>query len=216
MSQLDFSHYWFAFPLFFATLWLVVTTVLSLLTGWFELMRAFPNRYETALYQLNNRSGSMSWVHLNGILKLAVCPSGLRIGIWRIFGPFCKDIFIPWSQLKVFRHNRILWQTAELQLGHPRMGKLKINGYVADRLARHAQGLWPETGSFARKPFGQIFGLIFLQWLAVSLIAAAYFYIVISNITGLNHSVLKFIIGFPFIAFGISFIVRLVDQLLEK
>ena len=40
---------------------------------------------------------------MQGILKIGVCPSGLRIGIMRAFGPFSRNFFVPWEEIKVER-----------------------------------------------------------------------------------------------------------------
>src|SRR5215469_8569392 len=47
------------FPLFFAALWLTVTTVLAVLSGWFRLMARFPNQSAEPLLRVRGQSGSM-------------------------------------------------------------------------------------------------------------------------------------------------------------
>jgi hypothetical protein len=164
------------FPVFFIGLWLLITVVLGVMSGWYGLMSRFPNRPEMAIRSFKRLSGSMGvGVNMSGILTISVCPSGLRIGIWRIFGPFCRDFFVPWSQLRVIRRNRILWQIAELNFGNPRAGRLKIEGYMANRLARTAAGHWPEMGAFAPESVGQAFFGVFIQWLAVTVLAGLFF-----------------------------------------
>ena len=49
----------YVFLISFALLWLAVTTVLGVLSGWFSLMRKYPDRPENPLYQLKRQSGSM-------------------------------------------------------------------------------------------------------------------------------------------------------------
>ncbi len=83
-------YFLIGFPLF----WFAVTMLLSFVSGWYGLMERYPDRAETALAVLANQSGSLGAVSMRGILKLSVCPSGLRLGIMRIFGPFCRDLFV--------------------------------------------------------------------------------------------------------------------------
>jgi hypothetical protein len=86
------------FLLFFATLWFAVTTLLGVMSNWFVLAQRYPDRKEEALLTLRGQSGSMGLgVRMNHILKISVCPSGLRIGMSRVFGPFCRDFFVPWE-----------------------------------------------------------------------------------------------------------------------
>jgi hypothetical protein len=62
------------FPLFFIGLWLLISTVLAVLSRWFSLMTRYPNRPETPLLKLGRQSGSMGMrVGLNGILTLSAC-----------------------------------------------------------------------------------------------------------------------------------------------
>jgi hypothetical protein len=84
------------FSLFFAGLWLTVTTLLAVLSGWFRLMARFPDQAMEPLLRIRGQSGSMGLgVGMRGILTLRVCDSGLRVGMTRIFGPFCRDFFVP-------------------------------------------------------------------------------------------------------------------------
>jgi hypothetical protein len=135
------------FPLYFVALWLTVTTILAVLSGWFWLMAKFPNQAMEPILRVSWQSGSMGpGVSMRGILTLDVCPSGLRVGIMRVFGPFCRDFFVPWDHISVTRKTVLFWPVAKLQFGNPATGSLTISARVADRLARAAMGRWPETG----------------------------------------------------------------------
>jgi hypothetical protein len=92
------------FPLFFVALWLAVTTILALLSGWFKLTTEFPDQSIEPILRLRGQSGTMGLgVGMRGILILSVCPTGLRVGMMRIFGPFCRDFFVPWESIAVVR-----------------------------------------------------------------------------------------------------------------
>src|ERR1043165_2230268 len=73
-------------PLFFVAMWLGVTTLIAFMSGWFTLMQQFPDRDEKPLAQLNWQSGFMGKIPVNyrNVLKIGVCPSGLRVGVLRI------------------------------------------------------------------------------------------------------------------------------------
>jgi hypothetical protein len=80
------------FPLLFAALWLSITAILALPSGWLRLMTRFPDQRAQPALRLSWQSGTMgAGVHIRGALILSVCSSGLRVGIMRLFGPFCRD-----------------------------------------------------------------------------------------------------------------------------
>src|ERR1700704_783990 len=103
------------FPIFFAVVWLGVTTLLGFLSGWFALMQQYPDRDEKPLLQLNWESGMMGTIGVNmrNVLKIGVCPSGLRIGMLRVFGLFCRDFFVPWRDISVAKKDWFLWPMTE-------------------------------------------------------------------------------------------------------
>jgi hypothetical protein len=85
-------------PLFFVALWLAASITLGWVSGWFRLAAAYPDRDEPAMLRLAGQSGTMgSWVGMHGILRVSVCPSGLRIGMLRLFGPMSRDFLMPWD-----------------------------------------------------------------------------------------------------------------------
>jgi len=161
------------FPIFFACLWVLVTTLLGALSGWYYLMRKYPDRAETPLLQLKNQSGMMGIIRMARILNIAVCPSGLRIGIMKIFGIFSRDFFIPWQEIRVIRKDRFFWRTVELHFGE--FGTLRIQAYVADRLARSAQSLWPEPSPFPPETHWQAFTAVAKLWLMYTTLLALFF-----------------------------------------
>lgn len=136
----------FAFLLFFAGMWFGVSTLLSGLSGWFVLMRRFPDKPEEApVLTLKSQSGSMGvGVNMRNILNLYACPSGLRVGILRLFGPFSRDFLVPWSQLTVERSDGWLGRRATLRFGDGKWARLVIEANVADALWRAVPNHWPE------------------------------------------------------------------------
>ena len=196
----------FFFPVAFVLMWLMVTTILGFLSGWYVLMQRYPNRKDEALLKLGYQSGQMGlWVGMRGVLNVSVCHSGLRIGILRVFGVFCRDFFVPWEEISVRRRDRFLWRAAELQFGHPAVGKLSISAHIADRLARSASGHWPEAGPFLQEANGQVFVGMVKQW-AVTTFFAALFFTVVPRLASPRGTVppVSVSILFPAIVFGIG------------
>ena len=135
-------------PLFFAAMWLGVTSLLGLLSGWFSLMRIYPDTPEPPLLKLGGQSGWMGplAVNMNGVLTLSACASGLRVGIMRMLGPFSSNLFVPWGDIHAERRKRFFIQTVTLSFGSPVVGTLDLQAKVADRLAKAAGAGWPEPG----------------------------------------------------------------------
>jgi hypothetical protein len=199
-------YFLIAFPL----LWFVVTLILSVLSGWFRLMERYPNRDAVPLLTLTNQSGSLGVVSMRNILKLSVCASGLRIGIMRIFGPFCRDFLVPWNEIKITRGDRYFWKFARLSFGQPSNGNLKVFAEVADRMARAAGHRWPEQGSFPEESSSQSASRIVKQWLAMTALAAPFF-IVAPRLATPNAAArppIAVAILFPAIVFGIGAVVQ--------
>jgi hypothetical protein len=117
-------------------------------------------------------------VRMNRILNISVCPTGLRIGMMRVFGIWCRDFFVPWEEIRVSRKNGFLGQIAELQFGNPPAGTLRIPSYLADRLGRASLGRWPEPGPFPEETSSEVFVSIAKQWIVVTLLAATFFIVV--------------------------------------
>lgn len=198
------------FVLAFPLLWFAVTMILSILSGWFRLVERYPNRNEIPIATLANQSGSLGLVSMRGILKLSVCASGLRIGIMRIFGPFCRDFLVPWNEITVTRSDRYLWKVAKLSFGRPSNGNLKVFAEVADHMARAAGSRWPERGPFPEETRSQSVSRIAKQWVAMTALAAAFFIIAprLATPRATERPPIAVAILFPAIVFGIGAVVQ--------
>jgi hypothetical protein len=198
------------FPFFFAAMWLTVTTILALLTGWFRLMEVFPDQSIEPILKLRGQSGTMGLgVSMHGILTLSVCPTGLRVGMMRIFGPFCRTFFIPWESIAVTRKTILVWPFAKLQFGYPVVGTLRLSTRTADRIARAAMGHWPEAGPFPEEKRADTFRRLLAQWAGTTVLAALFFTLVPLAVapSGGRPPILVAIL-FPAIVFGFAFVVR--------
>lgn len=200
------------FPLFFAALWLTVTTILAVLSGWFRLMARYPNQIAEPLLRARGQSGSMGLgVSMHGILTLSVCHLGLRVGIMRLFGPFCRDFFIPWEAISITRKNVLFWRVAKLQFGSPGVGSLTIPAHIANKLASAVMGRWPETGPFPEEKHRDTFRRLLTQWAVITCVAALFFTIVPLAVAppGSRPPIVVAIL-FPAIIFGVVTIARYV------
>ena len=137
---------WFpyAFPFLFVGMWLLVTTMLGFMSGWFNLQEWYPDdRTEEPLLKLSGQSGSMGLgVSLSGCLALRSYRSGLGVGIWRFFGPFQKPLLVPWSEIEATEKRYLFFmRMVQLDFGNPSNGKLIIRAKVWERLAGAAKSV---------------------------------------------------------------------------
>jgi hypothetical protein len=199
------------FPFFFAAMWLIVTTVLALLSGWFRLMAAFPDQSAEPILKLRGQSGTMGGlgVGMRGVLTLSACPTGLRVGMLRIFGLFCRDFFVPWESITVVRSTILIWPVAKLQFGDPVIGTLRLSGHTADKLARAAGRCWPEAGPFPEEKPASTFRRLLAQWAMTTAFAALFFILVpLAVAPSGSRPPIPMAILFPAIVFGLVFVVR--------
>ena len=200
------------FPLFFVVMWITITTLLGFLSGWFVLMRTYPDRAEAPLQSFSRQSGSMNLVGMRSVLNLSPCPSGLRLGIMRLFGPFCRDFLVPWDEISIVRKDRFFMKVAQISFGRPAIGKLTIPADGADRLARAASSHWPEAELLPDEAAGGAAPRIIKQWILSTVLVAAFF-IVASRVIlpkGATPPPVLVCVLFPAIVLGFSAIVQYV------
>lgn len=210
---------WFlyAFPVFFAGMWLVVTTMLGLMSGWFSLQRRYPDDgREKPLLALRGQSGMMgSGVSFNGILRLQAYPSGLGIGVWRVFGPFLKPLRVPWAEIEAEDSSSFLMPMMKLRLGRPANGTLKISVRNWARLVEvvpQASRLHVQMLSAQQVRRRSSAEALVLQWLAIIAFAAAFFYFGPRLMGAEVAPPISVCIGFPAIVVGILQLIRYVRE----
>jgi hypothetical protein len=198
------------FPIFFILMWVGITSLLGLVSGWYSLMRQYPDQPEEPLLKLPWQSGSMGRsVSFGGVLTLSACPSGLRAGMLRIFGIFCHDFFVPWNEITVTRKTRFFFPVAELKFGTPATGRLTIAARIADQLVGAAGQRWAEPGPHVEETRGDIFRRLAKTWLARTGFVALFF-IIASRLPPSNGQGLPVAIAilFPATVFGFAFLIQ--------
>jgi hypothetical protein len=196
------TYFPYIFPVIFAFIWVTVTTVLSIKAGWFDLARRYPNRGEEALFSLRFESGRMSGVSMSGILCVQACPSGLRVGIWKLFGPFSRDFLVPWRDIRVERRRRLIWKVVDLKFEDT--GNLELFDYAANRIARAVPNYWPEAGPIPVETYGQALWEGLKLWLFATAIVAFFFTFAPRLLSGDEANIpLAMTLGFPAVVLGL-------------
>jgi len=136
----------------FAGVWLAICQFLLGMAGWQKLVAAFPDNGERSITNMFGQSGMLGGVSFGGILNLAACPTGMRVSISKLFGPFAASFLVSWQWLEIERRPRAFRtgfrKMAAIGMGRPAVKTLLIPNYVADGLAYAAGKNWPERGPF--------------------------------------------------------------------
>lgn len=196
--------FWPFFPLLFVGLWLVIGMTLSALAGWYGLASAFPNRKERAIRTVRFQSGSMGLgVSFNGILTLSACPSGLRVAVWRMFGPFSKPFLVPWSQINATETRRFFIIRTRLGFGSPEVGRLTLEPAAWLKLRQASPGWDSSQDLLPATANAHLLQTLLIQWAAFTAIAGAFFYLAGHQMQGGGLSA-AMCFGFPAVLFGIG------------
>lgn len=120
-------------------MWLLGTTLLGWMSGWFKLQRTYDPPAGEPLLELRDQRGSMGMmVGFRGTLRLTAYRSGLGIAVSRFRGPLQRPFLVPWSEIKVRSANSPLeplhLPMVRLRLGNPKLCSLKIEAKSWSRL----------------------------------------------------------------------------------
>ena len=193
------------FPLFFIVLWILITALLGVFSGWFKLQARFPSDDETPLLRLRQRSGSMYGINFNGILTFEACTSGLRLRLWRMFGPFQRPFQVPWNQIEAEPVTRFFEPKIRLHLGRPEAGRLTIDLRTWEKLKAASQGT---TAPLPLSTMKRLERGLFRQWLAVALFVGGFFSLASYSEGQLDVGTLAMSFAFPALAFGLVQCIR--------
>jgi hypothetical protein len=202
---------WFpyVFPFLFVGGWLLITTMLGLMSGWFNLQQWYADDdSEQPLLKLRGQSGTMGMgVSMGGCLQLRAYRSGLGIRIWRIFGPFQKPLRIAWTEIDAEPSKSFFMPMMTLRLGRPSNGTLKISARSWSRLLSavesNASTTFPKSAPTDK---GAAARALLIQWLVITAAAGAFSYMSAGGQRGGQPVVTYF--AFPAILFGICQVVR--------
>jgi hypothetical protein len=124
------------FTVVFSAMWLGITGLLYVMSGWKRLATEFPDTPEPAMQTFAMRSARMRGVNFKNTLRLGACATGLRVSTMRILMPFARPFFVPWSQITPERQQRLMFKYVRLHLGDREAGVLTISESTYDEIAR--------------------------------------------------------------------------------
>lgn len=95
------------FPLFFAAIWLSVTGLLAVMSGWRQLATQYVSRQPSQgkdFYMVSGTVGSAAFpVSYNNCLTVFIASNGFYIQPIALLAFFSPKLFIPWRDVEVIK-----------------------------------------------------------------------------------------------------------------
>ena len=127
-----------AFVVVFAAMWLAITALLGMISGWNAIERMYPDLPERPVATLSYQSGRMRGVNFNHCLRFDICATGLRVSVLRFLGPFQRPFFVPWGQIRTEPENALFVRYVRLALGLCNEAGLAISQRTFDKIAANS------------------------------------------------------------------------------
>ena len=143
---IDLHPGWFVviFPVYFLTLWLLVSATISLVGGWFSLAKVYRLRvpFNGAKWGMQ-RAQMRWWVNYKNVLTIGVSQEGLYLAVVSLFRFMHPPLLVPWSEVRVRRSKGWFFEYVTFTIGHELTIPLRIRGNLAVKLQSAAGNHWP-------------------------------------------------------------------------
>lgn len=124
------SPYWVPFA--FVGIWLFITGLLAVLSGWPSLTQGFRARDKPSGERFSRQVVRVGVVPENGVTNLIVCDEGLYLRAFPLFRLLRPPLLIPWASIRLVRHRKIFWSDRyELSLANLTTVTVKPRAYQA-------------------------------------------------------------------------------------
>ncbi len=151
--------------------WFLLAALIGFFSGWYALASAYPDRPERAVAKRARLNATMGSATLNGLLRMEVCPSGLRLALNRMVVPFARTLFVPWGDIEIRQKKAFMpLPRIILLIGRARR-KVTLAPEAVFALMRDSVGVWPEALLLPLETDHQFARRLFKQWLMATLIA---------------------------------------------
>ena len=132
------------FALYFIGLWLLISTLISLIGGWFALSKFYRMRTPFSGQKVSGQSGQMRWLtNYSRILTLGANQRGLYLASMFLFRFMQPPLLIPWEEVKVRRSKGWFFEYVTFTLGRELSIPLRIRSSLAEKLRNTAGNRWP-------------------------------------------------------------------------
>jgi hypothetical protein len=90
-----------SFVIFFPILWLGITALISVISGYGALARKYPGQPQLPPGAWTNQTGSFGTSRYKKTLTIGVTPEGLFLWVMFLFRFQHPPIFVPWNEVEV-------------------------------------------------------------------------------------------------------------------
>jgi len=126
------------FPVFFASLWILISFGVSFCSGWSALARRFAKKSEP--YGETRTAGPFFytvymrfWCHYSGVIRLTAASDALYLSAMFLFRVGHPPLQIQWSEIRLSRTRWVLRKYVVLTLGNEEQIRMRIS----ERMARN-------------------------------------------------------------------------------
>jgi hypothetical protein len=110
--------FWIVFPLYFVSLWLGISYILSAAGGWRRLARRFRTDSAFSGEEWSFQSANMRFrINYNGCLTVGSNTAGLFIKPMFLFRAWHPPLFVAWTEITRFQKKLMFWDVVEFRLG---------------------------------------------------------------------------------------------------
>jgi len=127
------------FPLGFVGFWAVISYVISLFSGWYQLARQFrtdsrPPRDVRSAGPFFGTVYMMRWTRYSGVVRIANAHDGIYLSVMLLYRIGHPPLFIPWEEIEVTRTERWWRRFVVLTLGKEQQVPMRISEKMAETL----------------------------------------------------------------------------------
>lgn len=129
----------YIFPIFFITLWSVISYVVSMFSGWITLSYRF--RKQSDPYGRTRVAGPLFygvymrlWTRYSGVIRLIAAEDALYVSVVFLFRIGHPPLCIPWPEIELSRTKYFFRRYVVLTLGRQEQIPMRISERMARRL----------------------------------------------------------------------------------
>ncbi len=130
----------YAIPFFFVGLWLLVTFIISLASGWGRLAESYRAAQPFSGTVLGWQSASIRGISYNNSLNFGVAPEGLYLATMALFRAFHPPLFIFWSEIEAHPVRMMGFDLVELRFHRVPGIPIRVRAKFASRLVTASEG----------------------------------------------------------------------------
>jgi hypothetical protein len=131
-------------PIYLLFQWLLVSTIISFVGGWFSLSKVYRIRVPFDGAKWGGQSGRMRGLaNYNNVLTVGASQRGLYLASMFLFRFMHPPLLVPWTEIKVRRSNGWVFEYVTFTMGHELAIPLRIREKLAAKLRDSAGNCWP-------------------------------------------------------------------------